>query len=150
MHSMKNVLSGLRAISNYFNVSVKRNYSPALIGFQCVSHNHNLRDECILNVIIFYLMLINANDYFMSQKGVVSTIHYSKIMSYKIKIYTTGVGRRIESCRHNCLLLGALNGHFLIFTLQIFFFCRHMWRCGDHLPTSVQWNNLFHCFSGKS
>ena len=47
-----------------------------------------------------------------------------------------GVGRRTESCRHNCLLLGALNGHFLIFTLQIFFFCRHMWRCGDHLPTS--------------
>ena len=32
---------------------------------------------------------------------------------------------------------GALNGHFLIFTLQIFCFCRHMWRCGDHLPTSV-------------
>ena len=25
---------------------------------------------------------------------------------------------------------------FLNITLQIFCFCRHMWRCGDHLPTS--------------
>ena len=41
--------------------------------------------------------------------------------------------RRNESCRHKWLLLGALNGHFVIFTLQIFCFCRHMWRCGDHL-----------------
>ena len=49
----------------------------------------------------------------------------------------SGVGRRNESCRHKYLLLGALNGHFLIFTLQIFCFCRHRWRCGDHLPTSV-------------
>ena len=49
---------------------------------------------------------------------------------------SSGVGRRNESCRHKWLLLGALNGHFLIFTLQIFCFCRHMWRCGDHLPTS--------------
>ena len=32
--------------------------------------------------------------------------------------------------------LNGLNGHFKIFTLQIFCFCRHMWRCGDHLPTS--------------
>ena len=46
-----------------------------------------------------------------------------------------GVGRRNESCRHKWLLLGALNGHFEIFTLQIFRFCRHMWRCDDHLPT---------------
>ena len=35
------------------------------------------------------------------------------------------------------LLLSALKGHSLIFTLHIFCFCRHMWRCGDHLPTSV-------------
>ena len=37
-----------------------------------------------------------------------------------------GVGRRNESCRHRWLFLGALNSHFLIFTLRIF--------C--HLPTS--------------
>ena len=48
-----------------------------------------------------------------------------------------GVGRRNEACRHKWLFLGALNGHFIIFTLQIFCFCRHMWRCGDHLPTCV-------------
>ena len=41
---------------------------------------------------------------------------------------TSGVGRRNGSCRHKWLLLGALNGRFLIFTLQIFWFCRHMWR----------------------
>ena len=30
-----------------------------------------------------------------------------------------GAGRRNESCRHKWLLLGALNGHILLFTLQI-------------------------------
>ena len=49
----------------------------------------------------------------------------------------SGVGRRKKSSRHKWLLLSALNGHFVIFTLQIFCFCRHMWRCGDQLPTSV-------------
>ena len=40
--------------------------------------------------------------------------------------------------------LGALNGQFVIFTLnlQIFCFCRHMWRCGNHLPTFETCNGL--------
>ena len=42
--------------------------------------------------------------------------------------YEPGVGRRNESCRHKWLFLSVLNGHFWIFTLQIFCFCRHMWR----------------------
>ena len=41
------------------------------------------------------------------------------------------------------LVLGALNGHFLLFTLQIFRFCRHMWRC-DHLPTSDKTTHISH------
>ena len=44
-----------------------------------------------------------------------------------------GVGRRNESRRHKWLLLGARNGHFVISTLQIFCFCRHMWRPLAHL-----------------
>ena len=52
-------------------------------------------------------------------------------------VLVAGVDRQIESCRHKWLLLGPLHGHLVIFTLQIFCFCRHMWRCADHLPTSA-------------
>ena len=44
----------------------------------------------------------------------------------------SGVGRRNESCRHKWLFLGALNGHFLIFTLQIF---ASVATCGDVATT---------------
>ena len=64
-----------------------------------------------------------------------------KIIPLKL---SSGVGRRNDSCPHKWLLLGALNGHFLTFTLQIFCFFRHMWRCGDHLPTSAHNNSFFH------
>ena len=50
----------------------------------------------------------------------------------------------------NDIHLGALNGHFLnLYIFQIFRFCRHMWRCGDHLPTSaysVCWDGVIWLF----
>ena len=50
------------------------------------------------------------------------------------KVFNTGVGRRNESCRHKWLLLGALNGHFLLFTLVYRYFAS-VATCGDVATT---------------